>query len=84
MQLTYFIFDWTREKYFEVIENVKKLDLKVDWAESRLTICLLRQSQTNIWSKIEKTNKTGQEKKNSSIFSYLSKSNFLTGDWVLG
>ena len=84
MQLTYFSFDWTTEKYFEVIENVKKLDLKVDWAESRLTIYLLRQSQTNIWSKIEKTNKTGQEKKNSSIFSCLSKSNFLMGDWVLG
>ena len=84
MQLTYFSFDWTTEKYFEVIENVKKLDLKVDWAESRLTIYLLRQSQTNIWSKIEKTNKTGKEKKNSSIFSCLSKSNFLTGDWVLG
>ena len=47
MQLLALYFYWRSEKYFGVIENAKKLELKGGWANLGPNICLLRQSQTN-------------------------------------
>ena len=49
------------KKCFEVIKNNKNLSLKE--AELWPKIYLLRQSRRNIWNKIEKSSKTGQDKK---------------------
>ena len=38
-------FYWRLEKRFEVIENIKKLELEEDWVELGPKVSLLRQSQ---------------------------------------
>ena len=43
---------------------MKDVKLEEDWAELRPKICFLRQSwEQNIWNKIEKSSKTGEDKK---------------------
>ena len=60
------------------MQIIKKLKFEEDWTNLRPKPCLLRQSYKpgqNIWNKIEKSSKTGQEKK-SLISTFAC---FLTG-----
>ena len=50
---------------FEFRENVKKLRFEGKWAKLCLEICLLRQSGQNVWNKIGKCIRIGQDKKST-------------------
>ena len=51
------------EKSFDNIENVKKLKFEEEWVELRLKVCLLREFWANNLEKIQKSSKTGEDKK---------------------
>ena len=45
------------------MQNVKKLKSEEDWDELRPKILCLGNPMQNIWNKLEKSSKTGQDKK---------------------
>ena len=59
--MTCFIFFSWLEKCFEVTENVQKFNFEGDWAKVRLKLVCLENPGQNIWHKVKKSSKIGQD-----------------------
>ena len=64
MELTCFIFPSWLEKCFEVIENTQRFECEGDWVKLRAEIVSSDNPSQNIWHKVKKYSKTGQDFEN--------------------